>query len=110
MVEIDERVRDFDRRTDQVFRSSTREGCQRVGRIRAVGPRTATSVDAAIGNGCEFDSGRHMVAWLGLIPRQHIGGDLTILAGISTREPCRSIPHVLSCEQQSARQVSTADG
>lgn len=83
MAEIDVRVREFDRRIDQVFRAS--EACQRVGRIRGVGPKTATAVGAAIGDGRDFDNGRHMAAWLGLVPRQHSSGDRTILMGISKR-------------------------
>lgn len=83
MAELDERVRAFDRRIDQVFRTS--EPCPRVGRIRGVGPKTATAVVAAIGDGRDFDNGRHMAAWLGLVPRQHSSGNRTILMGISKR-------------------------
>ena len=83
MREIDKRVREFDQRIDQVFRST--EACQRGGRIRGVGPKTATAVIAAVGDGKDFDNGRHMAAWLGLVPRQHSSGDRTILMGISKR-------------------------
>ncbi|HYI91506.1 MAG TPA: IS110 family transposase [Beijerinckiaceae bacterium] len=81
--EIDVRIRHFDRRIDQVFRAS--EACQRVARIRGVGPKTATAVVAAVGDGREFQNGRHMAAWLGLVPRQHSSGDRRILMGISKR-------------------------
>ncbi len=80
---IDKRVREFDHRIDRVFRST--EACQRIGRIRGVGPKTATAVIAAVGDGKDFDNGRHMAAWLGLVPRQHSSGDRTILMGISKR-------------------------
>ncbi|MBM1222999.1 IS110 family transposase [Ponticoccus sp. SC2-23] len=50
-----------------------------------MGPKTATAVVAAIGDGRDFDNGRHMAAWLGLVPRQHSSGDRTILMGISKR-------------------------
>lgn len=83
MAQIDARVREFDRRIDQVFRAN--EACQRVGRIRGVGPKTATAVVAAVGDGRDFDNGRHMAAWLGLVPRQHSSGDRKILMGISKR-------------------------
>ena len=83
MKQIDAKVHEFDRRIDQVFRSN--EACQRVARIRGVGPKTATAVVAAIGDGRDFDNGRHMAAWLGLVPRQHSSGDRTILMGISKR-------------------------
>jgi len=83
MARIDELVREFDRRIDQVCRAN--DACQRVGRIRGVGPKTATAVVAAIGDGRDFENGRHMAAWLGLVPRQHSSGDRTILMGISKR-------------------------
>lgn len=83
LAEIDKRVREFDRRIDRVYRES--EACRRVGKIRGVGPKTATAVVAAIGDGRDFDNGRHMAAWLGLVPRQHSSGDRTILMGISKR-------------------------
>lgn len=83
MREIDKRVREFDQRIDRVFRST--EACQRIGRIRGVGPKTATAVIAAVGDGKDFDNGRHMAAWLGLVPRQHSSGNRTILMGISKR-------------------------
>ncbi len=83
MTEIDKRVQAFDRRIDQVFRAN--KTCQRVGRIRGVGPKTATAVTAVVGDGHDFDNGRHMAAWLGLVPRQHSSGDRTIRMGISKR-------------------------
>ena len=30
---------------------------------------------AAIGDGSDFKNGRHLAAWLGLVPRQHSSGD-----------------------------------
>ena len=53
--------------------------------VPGVGPKTATAVIAAVGDGKDFDNGRHMAAWLGLVPRQHSSGDRTILMGISKR-------------------------
>lgn len=35
---------------------------------KGIGPKTATSVVAAIGKGTEFKNGRHFAAWLGLVP------------------------------------------
>ena len=81
--EIDRRVREFDRRIDRVFRES--EACQRIARIRGVGPKTATAVVAAVGDGRDCENGRHMAAWLGLVPRQHSSGERRLLMGISKR-------------------------
>lgn len=80
---LDERIASFDKRIDAVFRAS--EPAQRIARIEGVGPKIATAIVAAVGDGREFDNGRHMAAWLGLVPRQHSSGDRTQLFGISKR-------------------------
>lgn len=58
---------------EAVFRES--ESCQRIARIKGVGPKTATAIVAAIGDGAEFKNGRHLAAWVGLVPRQFSSGD-----------------------------------
>lgn len=83
MLQIDERIRAFDRRIDAVFKAS--EVCQRIARIRGIGPKTATAMVAAIGDGSEFRNGRHLAAWLGLVPRQHSSGERRVMMGISKR-------------------------
>ncbi len=40
---------------------------------------------AAIGDGSDFKNGRHLAAWLGLVPRQHSSGDRRVMMGISKR-------------------------
>lgn len=40
---------------------------------------------ASAGDGRQFRSGRHMAAWLGLVPRQHSTGGKNTLLGISRR-------------------------
>ena len=64
--DLDERVRRFDQRIDAVFRASS--ACQRIAKIKGVGPKTATAIIAAIGDGADFQNGRHLSAWLGLVP------------------------------------------
>ena len=81
--DLDERVRGFDRRIDAVFRASAT--CQRIWEIKGVGPKTATAIVAAIGDGTEFKNGRHFAAWLGLVPRQHSSGNRRVLLWISKR-------------------------
>lgn len=83
MHEIDARIRAFDKCIDRVFRENV--ACQRIAKIRGVGPKTATAVIAAVGTGRDFDNGRHMAAWLGLVPRQHSSGNRCVLMGISKR-------------------------
>lgn len=81
--EIDRRVAVFDRRIEATFRVSAL--AQRIARIEGVGPKISTAVVAAVGDGREFKNGRHMAAWLGLVPRQHSSGERTQLFGISKR-------------------------
>ena len=66
-----------------MFRSN--DACQRIAKIKGVGPKTATALVAAVGDGSEFKNGRHLAAWLGLVPRQHSSGDRRMLMGISKR-------------------------
>lgn len=80
---LDTRIAFFDRQIHQVFCES--EACQRIASIKGVGPKTATAVVAAIGDGREFKNGRHFAAWLGLVPRQHSSGNRHVLMGITKR-------------------------
>jgi transposase len=83
MGQIDAQITAFDRRIDAVFKSNA--DCRRIARICGVGPKTATAVVAAVGDGREFKNGRHLAAWMGLVPRQHSSGDKRLLMGISKR-------------------------
>jgi len=81
--DLDRRIASFDKKIDAVFRNN--EACQRIAKIKGVGPKTATAVVAAIGDGSEFKNGRHLAAWVGLVPRQFSSGDRKVLMGISKR-------------------------
>ena len=83
LVELDRRVKWFDVEIDRIFRES--DVCQRISNVRGVGPKTATALVAAVGDASEFDNGRHLAAWLGLVPRQHSSGNRQRLFGISKR-------------------------
>jgi transposase len=83
LLALEDQIRSIDRRIDIVFRRSER--CQRLAQIPGVGPLTATALEAAVGNGSEFGNGRHMAAWLGLVPRQFSTGGRNQLYGISKR-------------------------
>ena len=81
--DLDRRIACFDKKIEHVFRTS--EACQRIAKIKGVGPKTATAVVAAVGDGSEFKNGRHLAAWVGLVPRQFSSGDRKVLMGISKR-------------------------
>jgi len=81
--DLDRRITSFDKKINRVFLES--EPCQRIAKIKGVGPKTATAIVAAIGDGSEFKNGRHLAAWVGLVPRQFSSGDRKVLMGISKR-------------------------
>lgn len=59
--------------------------CQRLATIPGVGAITATAIVAAVGDAKTFKNGRHLAAWIGLVPRQHSSGAKNRLLGISKR-------------------------
>jgi transposase len=61
------------------------EPCQRLSQVEGVGPLTATAFYASVGNAQAFDNGRHVSAWLGLVPKQQSSGDRIVLLGIHKR-------------------------
>ncbi len=81
--DLDRRVEIFDQKIEALFKANAT--CQRLARIRGVGPKTATAIVAAVGEGLEFKNGRHLAAWLGLVPRQHSSGERQVMMGISKR-------------------------
>jgi transposase len=59
--------------------------CRKITAVPGVGPITATAIVAAVGEAREFRNGRHLAAWLGLVPRQYSSGGKSCLKGISKR-------------------------
>jgi hypothetical protein len=55
VLQIDERIKAFDRKIAALFKAS--DVCQRIAKIRRVGPKTATAMIAAVGNGSDFMNG-----------------------------------------------------
>lgn len=61
------------------------EASQRLEKVPGTGPLTATALVATIGDAKNFDNGRQLAAWLGLVPRQHSSGGKQNLLGMSKR-------------------------
>lgn len=59
--------------------------CQKIAAIAGIGPITATAIVAAVGDAKAFKNGRHLAAWLGLVPKQYSSGGKPRLMGISKR-------------------------
>ncbi|MGX7002392.1 IS110 family transposase [Caballeronia sp. KNU42] len=60
------------------------ELCRKITAVEGVGPLTATAIVGAVGDAKQFSNGRHLAAWLGLVPRQYSSGKAR-LQGISKR-------------------------
>jgi transposase len=61
----------------------TNVAARRLATIPGVGPITASALAATITDPTLFRSGRHLAAWLGLVPRQHSTGGKTKLGRIT---------------------------
>lgn len=61
------------------------ESCRRLLTMPGIGPMTATALVMSVGNGADFKNGRHMAAYLGLVPRQHSSGGHDRLGRITKR-------------------------
>ena len=83
LVDVEARLKSLNTKVRQLCRQN--ESCQRILKIPGVGELTATAIVAAVPDPGEFRNGRHMSAWLGLVPRQSSSGDKQILLGISKR-------------------------
>jgi transposase len=83
LVTLDERIARADRLVQRVFTENAQ--CQKLAHVEGIGPVIATALVAAVGNAQEFANGRHLAAWLGLVPRQCSSGGKERLLGISKR-------------------------
>jgi transposase len=80
---LEERTAELDRRLIAAARGDA--ACARLAAVPGIGPVIATALVAAIGDAKAFASGRHLAAWLGLVPRQRSSGGKERLLGISKR-------------------------
>ncbi len=77
------KIEEYDRLIETIFKQNN--DCQKIAKIEGVGVLTATALMACIGNVNLFKNGRHLAAFLGLVPRQHSSGNKQRLLGISKR-------------------------
>lgn len=80
---LDERFKRCEQRIQAISRDN--EVCRRLDEILGIGAITASATYAAAGNGKDFVNGRHLSAWVGLVPGQHSTGGKPVLLGISKR-------------------------
>lgn len=85
-----EHLKELNRQVDEIedqikvwHRSN--EQSRRLEQVPGIGPLTASALAATVGDAKNFDNGRQMAAWLGLVPRQQSSGGKSKLLGISKR-------------------------
>ncbi len=80
LLALEKRIKTIEQKIKCICKEN--DQCQRLLSIPGIGELTATALVAAVPNANEFKNGRHMVAWLGLVPRQSSSGNKQVLLGI----------------------------
>jgi transposase len=83
LKEIDKQVKELELLIRSWHRTS--DASRKLEKVPGIGPITASALVATIGDAKNFDNGRQVAAWLGLVPRQHSSGGKANLQGISKR-------------------------
>lgn len=83
LVDVEGRITKVTARLEHVFRAHP--VCRKLATVPGIGPLTATALLAAVSQPQMFQNGRHLAAWLGLVPRHCASGGRTRVAGISKR-------------------------
>jgi transposase len=83
LKELDRQVKELEIQIQIWHRES--EASRKLAQVPGIGPITASALVASIGDAKNFDNGRQLAAWLGLVPRQHSSGGKQTLLGISKR-------------------------
>ncbi len=78
---LDERIAEYDRLIAQAAREDARS--KRLMKLPGIGPVTASAMLASMGNGHDFDNGRQVAAWIGLVPGQYSSGGKARLGRIT---------------------------
>jgi transposase len=81
--DLEGRIAGLDRRL--VLMTRTDPVCRALAEAPGIGPVIATAFAATVPDATAFRSGRHLAAWLGLVPRQHATGGKPRRLGLSKR-------------------------
>jgi transposase len=88
LAELMDHVKLLTKRIEALLQQATELAKQqpafaRLQTIPGIGPVVSCTLMAAIGSGHQFDRGRSVASWLGLVPRQNGSGGTTKLLGIT---------------------------
>jgi transposase len=81
--DLESKIAGLDRRLVALVR--TDPICRALAEVPGVGPVIATAFAATVPDAAAFRSGRHLAAWLGLVPAQHSSGGQDRPRGLSKR-------------------------
>lgn len=81
LTELQQRVRTLTRQI--VLQTSINPAFDRLMTLPGIGRLSASAFLVAVGSGQQFQQGRQLAAWLGLVPRQHGSGGQMQLKGIT---------------------------
>jgi transposase len=81
--ELADRIAGLDRRLVALAHSDAI--CRSLSEVPGIGPVIATALVATVPDATSFRSGRHLAAWLGLVPLQHASGGKPRRLGLSKR-------------------------
>jgi transposase len=80
---LEQRLCSYDRTIERLCKQDER--AQRLLKVEGIGPLSATALVATVGNGQEFKNGRHLSAYLGLVPGHSASGGKTVMLPITKR-------------------------
>jgi transposase len=80
-ADLDVKIAEYDRAIAQAARDNDRS--KRLMTLPGIGPVTASALLASIGGGHDFDNGRQVAAWIGLVPGQYSSGGKARLGRIT---------------------------
>ncbi|TAN71718.1 MAG: IS110 family transposase [Gallionella sp.] len=80
-ADLDVKIAEYDRAIAQAARDDARS--KRLMKLPGIGPVTASALLASMGGGHDFDNGRQVAAWIGLVPGQYSSGGKARLGRIT---------------------------
>lgn len=83
LKELDRQVDELEAQIQAWHRNSVLS--TKIAQVPGIGPISASALVASIGDAKNFDGGRQLAAWLGLVPKQHSTGGKSNLLSISKR-------------------------
>ena len=80
-ADLDAKIAEYDRAIAKAARDDARS--KRLMKLPGIGPVTASALLASMGGGHDFDNGRQVAAWIGLVPGQYSSGGKARLGRIT---------------------------